>query len=455
MFDFKGRSLFILWVSLGAFGLFSTPASAIPSFARQMAVPCSTCHTVFPSLTAFGRQFKLRGYTLGNALDDKLFPENLPLAFGMQVANTSVKNRSRGADPDEDFQQANKTIVQQVALYYGGKVAGKVGAFAQYNWDGIEKKWGAEMVDIRYADSATVGGKELAYGVTVSNSPGMADLWNSNPMWSFPHLDTAGVMPMQTSLFDMDALANQVGNVGLYGFYDSQYFLQLGFLRNGQKGIFRALNLNDGPVENAIKGNAPHVRMAWEKTWGPGTFEIGMHYLRADIYPEADNQNGPTNRYTDVALDSQYQYDGGDHMFSLHAFLGREKRSWDASFPAGDASNRADNLTTVKLNGHYFYQRKLGGGIGFFDYHGDTDRARYGMGGMGMASAMGNARGSPDTRGWMIEANWLPLENRQNVKLGLRYTAYSKFNGASSNYNGAGRDASDNNSVFGYAWILF
>jgi len=35
------------------------------------------------------------------------------------------------------------------------------------------------------------------------------------------------------------------------------------------------------------------------------------------------------------------------------------------------------------------------------------------------------ATASPDTRGWIVEANWLPLENRQNVKLGLRYTAYT------------------------------
>jgi len=37
----------------------------------------------------------------------------------------------------------------------------------------------------------------------------------------------------------------------------------------------------------------------------------------------------------------------------------------------------------------------------------------------------------------------------------LRYTAYTKFNGASSNYNGSGRNASDNNALFAYAWLLF
>ena len=36
----------------------------IPSFSRQTKLPCNACHTTFPQLTAFGRLFKLNGYTL-------------------------------------------------------------------------------------------------------------------------------------------------------------------------------------------------------------------------------------------------------------------------------------------------------------------------------------------------------------------------------------------------------
>ena len=440
----------LLLAALAVLGLASMPAFAIPSFARQTGLQCASCHTVFPSLTVFGRQFKLRGYTLGSALDRKPFPEKLPLAAGLQVADTLVNDRRMGANPDEDFPRANKVIVQQVALYYGGKIIGKFGAFAQYNYDGIEKHWGAEMVDLRYADSVMAAGKELLYGVTVGNSPSVQDIWNTSPMWTFPHLDTAGIMPMQTSLMDM-TLANQVGGVGLYTFYDSQFYAELGLFRNGKKGPFRVLNLND-KLETAISGTAPHLRLAWEKEHGPHSFEIGMHALRADIFPDPDQASGPTDRFTDWVLDSQYQYDGGDDLFSVHAFYDREKRSWDASFPAGAASNPSDNLNTFKVSGHYWHKRKIGGGIGLFDYRGDRDLAKYGS--TGIASAMDNASGSPDTRGWIVEADWLPLENRQNLKLGLRYTAYTKFNGESRNYNNAGRDAADNNSLFAYLWLL-
>jgi len=455
---FKKAYVVFVSMSIGIAGglLASSTAYALPSFARQTGMLCSTCHTVFPELTSFGRSFKLRGYTLGAGFEDKQFPYNLPLAVRLQVSDTSVKDRNKGATPSVDFPQSNKPIVQLLGLYYGGKIAGNVGAFIQYNYDGIEKSWKAEMIDVRYADSTTVGGKELLYGVSISNSPTMEDVWNTSSMWAFPYTGDAGIMPMQTTLLDMMPLANQVGNVGFYGFYDDQFYAEIGFLSNGKKGVFTALN-SGTPLQKAISGSAPHLRLAWEKNWGSHSLEIGGSALRANIFPDAAVLSGPTDRYTDVMIDSQYQYDGGDHLFSMLASYKHEKRSWDASFASMGASNASDNLDAFRLDAHYWYQRKIGGGIGIFDYRGDTDKMKYGMamGGMGAARAMGNASGSPDTRGWIAEVNWLPLENRQNVKLGLRYTAYTKFNGASTNYNGAGRDAADNNTIYAYIWTMF
>ena len=101
----------------------------------------------------------------------------------------------------------------------------------------------------------------------------------------------------------------------------------------------------------------------------------------------------------------------------------------------------------------YWYRREIGGGIGFFNYWGDSDMLKYGMD--GTPSAAGNATGSPDSRGWIIEADYLPLKDTQNLKLGLRYTAYTKFNGARNNYNGFGRNAPDNNALFAYLWFLY
>ena len=60
--------------------------------------------------------------------------------------------------------------------------------------------------------------------------------------------------------------------------------------------------------------------------------------------------------------------------------------------------------------------------------------------------------GRPDSSWGNVEMDYLPW---LNVKLGLQYTAYAKFNGATTNYDGAGRNASANNLIFGYLWFAY
>ena len=40
-----------------------------------------------------------------------------------------------------------------------------------------------------------------------------------------------------------------------------------------------------------------------------------------------------------------------------------------------------------------------------------------------------------------------------NLRVGLQYIGYSKFNGASSDYDGYGRSASDNDTLFAFVWL--
>ena len=42
-----------------------------------------------------------------------------------------------------------------------------------------------------------------------------------------------------------------------------------------------------------------------------------------------------------------------------------------------------------------------------------------------------------------------------NLRLGAQYTAYTKFDGAKDNYDGNGRNAKDNNTLFLFAWTSF
>src|SRR5476651_959125 len=53
-------------LAIGLLCLLSARSWAVPSFARQTGMTCAACHTVFPELTPFGREFKLNGYVLDN-----------------------------------------------------------------------------------------------------------------------------------------------------------------------------------------------------------------------------------------------------------------------------------------------------------------------------------------------------------------------------------------------------
>ena len=85
-----------------------------------------------------------------------------------------------------------------------------------------------------------------------------------------------------------------------------------------------------------------------------------------------------------------------------------------------------------------------------FSTNGSVDTSLYGAG--EAPGVVTSTNGSPNTSGWMAEFNYVPW---LNTKLSLQYTAYNKFNGGTSNYDGFGRNASDNNTAYALVWIAY
>jgi hypothetical protein len=87
-----------------------------------------------------------------------------------------------------------------------------------------------------------------------------------------------------------------------------------------------------------------------------------------------------------------------------------------------------------------------------FSTTGSVDATLYPPAVPGSAGVVNSANGSPNTRGWMAEANYLPW---LNTKLSLQYTDYTRFNGAGANYDGVGRNASANNTLYLLLWFSY
>ena len=71
-----------------------------------------------------------------------------------------------------------------------------------------------------------------------------------------------------------------------------------------------------------------------------------------------------------------------------------------------------------------------------------------------------SATASPRASGEVLQADWTPWGKATSwhqpwaiLRLGVQYTHYDLFNGAGSNYDGDGRNASDNDTLFLFAWF--
>lgn len=436
-------------LAVGTAILLAAPATfAVPSFARQTGQQCASCHiTGFSTLTSFGRQFKLRGYALGNA--------GIPLSAG-GVASVTSNATSPSGTPFE-FKDDGRLVLQRLSGYLAGKIGDNAGAFVNWNYDGVAHRGAMEMVDLRYANSTTLVGKDLLYGVTLNNNPTVSDIFNSTPAFGFPQIspsDRTAVAPNAMLQADM-GLASQVAGVTAYGWWNDLVYAEVGAYRTADKifSILRAGVPRTGmDAAAAIKPGAPYWRLAMERQWNAHSFSVGTFGLVVDRYPDPANPTGPTDRFSDLGFDAQYQYLTEDHRISTGLTTIREKRTWRASFdPTGMASmtdGAAGDVTSWRAYGAYVWRKTYGTTLAYFSTRGSQDFMLYNTG----ASITGSVTGRPDTAGTITELSYIP---QQNVRLALRYTAYSKFNGARRDYDGFGRNASDNNTIYFYTWFLY
>jgi hypothetical protein len=320
----------------------------------------------------------------------------------------------------------------------------------QLTYDGVGDHFGLDNTDIRYAHHfsfESMPDRDLIAGLTLNNNPTVQDPWNSTPAWGFPYAASA-IAPTPSAATQIDGtLAGNVGGLTAYLWYDHSIYAEAGIFTGSKAGGMHPFDSTQTPF---VHGAAPYWRLAYEYRWDQHSLSVGTYGIRASIVP-AGLATGPTDKFTDYALDSQYQYIGEDHLVSVLATYIHEKLSLDASAAAG--TNSSDTLSTTKLAANYYYRRKIGGALGFFNTNGSTDAALYQV-----LDASGNpvpvvnsAHGSPNSRGYVFEVNYLPF---LNVKLSVQYVAYSKFNGGGGNYDAFGRNASDNNTLYVLGWQL-
>jgi hypothetical protein len=441
---------------------------AVPSYARQTGLACSGCHYTPPELNPAGRKFKLTGY-VDRGDDTKTVKADggkkravldllasLPLSVMLETSFTSLKT----AQPQT--QNGNFEFPQDISLFLSGAWTSKVGSFLQTTYDTQDDHFTSDNTDIRFADKTKMGGKELVYGIDLNNNPTVEDLWNSTPAWGYPWIASDNAPTPNANPFINGGLAQDVAGLGVFGMWNDHLYLDAAIYRSEHVGGPQPNPGLSAPGVGAgfnIRGVAPYWRLAWQELTGKTQYEIGTYGMHLRSTPnEITDPTGasiPTDSYTDWAIDTQIDRTiVRTDVLSFRATYIRENNDLlsllfqGRGSPTPLVSQGSHRLNTVMANAEYHIGNKYTGTFGWFNTSGTSDLAFYPSG----TAVTGNFNGDPRSAGYILNVSYWPW---QNLQLVAQYTGYTRFNGAATNYDGFGRNASANNTLYLDARIFF
>ncbi|OBS09238.1 hypothetical protein Thpro_021566 [Acidihalobacter prosperus] len=430
----------------------------MPAFARQLGVSCAACHTVEPQLTSFGRQFKSLAYTFNSGSNNtigyeqdnqkRLAIDKIPPIALMLVADQVQESKQAPAGYNSTatayttgaaVSNPATEFPVQYSLFYAGRAGTDLGVFSQLTYDPTADHITIDNTDVRYAKESQVGGGNLVWGLDVNNAPGVGDLWQSTPIWGYPFTGpNAGQGgPNDGTLLGQVVLQQTSAGAGAYVWYNNTWYAQV--------MAYRAMIPGDQTNSGGLAGVAPYWRLAYSHEGGVNSWEIGTFGIDAKMYQNGNT--GPENHYVDTALDGQYEHVATNYSYTFHASYIHE----NMTIPG--APNTKADVNDFQVNGEYYWHRKYGVLAQYFTHTGKKNAAVWGGGDQyGVAQSDGvSANGKPNTNGYVLQFNYVPWIN---TKFGVQYVAYTKFDGASSNYDGLGRNASDNNTLSFFTWIM-
>jgi hypothetical protein len=417
--------------------------AAVPSFARQTGLPCSGCHYNPPELNPAGRRFKLTGY-VDKADETKVIKAeggktrapldilaSLPLSVMMDVSFTSTKS------PIPTTQNGSFELPQDISLFLAGAWTSHVGSFLQTTYSAQKDHFTSDNTDIRYANTTKLGGKEFVWGLDLNNNPTVEDLWNSTPAWGYPWVASDWAPTPAAAPIIQGHLAQDVAGVGAFGMWNNHLYMDVAGYRSEHIGGPQPIAGTGAGVN--IRGLAPYWRLAWQQLTGKTQYEVGTYGIHLRTTP--NGVTGPEDSYTDWAVDTQidrtlFRKD----VLSFRGAYVHENNDLIASVAQGLAGQGSHHFNTALANAEYHFGNRYTGTFGWFDTTGTVDTTLFSAN-----PVTGSANGDPRGAGYIANFSFWPW---QNLWMAAQYTGYTRFNGGSTNYDGSGRNASANNTIY-------
>lgn len=424
---------------LCSIGFFANPAQAVPSFARQTGYACEKCHigAFGPQLTPYGIRFKINAYS---ETDHKGL--KLPIA-AMVMSSFSHTSADLPAPVTPHSDVNDNFAIDQISGFIAGRITDDFGLFGQVTYSDVGKSASIDNFDIRYAHDFVIAKTDAVLGISVNNNPGVQDAGNTIPAWSFPYISTAfvsGTGDFGTKL--NGAFAQSVTGLSAYAFIDDSIYAEIGTYRALSPAMQIKFGLG-GDTTGRLNPSTLYWRLNYIKDLNKQAFSVGLVGFNVDQQPERID-GGPIDSFHDLGIDASYMWlPSSNHNFTAYASFVRENltlRDTPATSPTG-------RLYDFRFNASYYYKQTYGVTLARFSTRGTQDSTLY-------APNL-----SPDTSGTVFQIDWTPwgkadswMRPFANARFGLQYTMYDRFDGAASNYDGAGRNASDNNTLFLFLW---
>jgi hypothetical protein len=230
-------------------------SEAIPAFARQVGMPCKACHFQhFPKLNAFGRAFKLGGFTdIGSEEQIEDEDIHIPVVLNAAYMNkigynlTSANPTAYPIGQIKVGTDRGALQLQEASLFVGGRVGEFAGSIVELGIGGA---------------AATMGGQKLVFSYPVSFGRAGATIFNTGGLGVGYGLE----------LFNTGVVGNHRG-------FDNQHLYAPGLLGWSQGGG-TASNGNAGAVTaNAATGvgifAGSDLFFAQVAAWGPANLAAG------------------------------------------------------------------------------------------------------------------------------------------------------------------------------------
>jgi hypothetical protein len=460
-----GGTLGLLSLVLIASVLAPDRAAALPSFAAQTGQPCAACHigAYGPQLTPLGRAFKIGGYTQtgGDGLASKI-PVSV-MALG-SFTNT-------GADIPADqratrYSTNNNFNFDQLSVFVAGGFGDYSGALIQFTTSNNVSASKLDNTDIRpFTTTFDIGDSELRVGTTINNSPTVQDPYNTTFAWGYPYVSSALAPTPAAQPAIAGAFGGNTMGASVYLWYDRRIYVEAG-LYNTQSPWMLARTGNVYGV-GSTGSPAPYLRAAYEWDWNEQAAHIGALFMQSNVNPmvaprQTDNSFG-RDQYTDYSADASYAFLGdGTHIATVQGIYTHETQSLGGTASSSNAANGTTygnnySLDQIRMNASYWYKNTYGATVGWQRTWGPANPVLYGP-----AEVYGSNNSKPNSNAFTFEADWVPFGKADswmgpfvNLKVGLQYIVYTQFNGGTSNYDGFGRSAGDNNTLYLFAWMTF